>query len=664
MMNKLKFKIVLGITVFILSSTVLNAQTTYGDSLSIQLEATVQASPARIAINWPADADASNFVVFRKLKSATSWGTTLATLSASVTQYLDTSVVVGVLYDYKILMNTSTALQKYGYLSSGIDVAANSNRGIALLVVENSFISNPDFQGAIGQLALDLETDGWFPKTIYVSKTDSVSHVKDQIMLKYNEAPEKTKMLILLGNVPVPYSGDINPDGHPDHKGAWPTDTYYADVDGIWVDDNINDLASSNIRNQNIPGDGKFDNSYIPSAVELQVGRIDLSDMPAFNSTEEHLLIKYLNKLHRYKSAQLNVQQKALIDDEFTTYPEGFSQNGYKNFSVLVGRNNIAKADYFSELSYSTSTTGSYLWSFGCGAGTYTSAGGIGATSTFASDSLSSVFTMLFGSYFGDWNYTDAFLRAPLAQGNTLTNVWAGRPNWHFYHMAMGENIGYSTQVTQNNLSTYVSNSTYTGLSNLVSINLMGDPSLRNTYIAPPTNLLITTTGSTTTLNWSAGGSEIGYNLYRRYADSSNFMKLNSTVITATTFTDTTLTVPGTVYYYVKAVEKKITPSGSFDNESLGLKGSIDENVGIKIHHFVGDYSVYPNPFTNALIVKGDNITKVDIYTLNGALIKSQTSSPANKLDLELNELSEGIYFMTILNSMGAVEHKKIIKIK
>ena len=87
-------------------------------------------------------------------------------------------------------------------------------------------------------------------------------------------------------------------------------------------------------------------------------------------------------------------------------------------------------------------------------------------------DSLSSVFTMLFGSYFGDWNYQNAFLRMPLTQGNTLTNAWAARPNWHFYHMAMGENIGYSTKLTQNTSSLYVTNSVYNFFHNRINVNL------------------------------------------------------------------------------------------------------------------------------------------------------------------------------------------------
>ena len=640
------------------------AQTTFGDSLSIQAEATIINSPASITVTWPSDADASNFILYRKLKTSTTWGSVLATLPASANQYVDAAVSSGIIYDYKIQMSSSSTPIKYGYLSSGVDVKANSNRGIAIVVIENSFITNPVYQAAIDLLLLDLENDGWFPKSIYVNKTDLVPSVKSAIIAKYNEDSNTTKLLVLFGNVPVPYSGDINPDGHPDHKGAWPTDTYYADMDGVWNDASVNDIVSSNIRNHNIPGDGKFDEDYIPSNLELQVGRVDLSDLPAYSATEENLLIKYLNKLHRFKTGQLVVKEKALIDDEFTSYTEGFSQNGYKNFSALVGRNNISKADYFTQLSYNTSTSGTYLWSFGCGAGNYTSAAGIGSSTNFASDSLSSVFTMLFGSYFGDWNYSNAFLRSALASGNTLTNAWAGRPNWQYQHMAMGENIGYSTLLTQNNSSLYVANSVYSGLSRMVSINLMGEPSLRNNYIPTPINLTVLSTGISNTLNWNAGGSEIGYNIYRRYSDSTNFLKLNASILTGTNFTDNALTIPGTVYYYVKAVEKKVSPSGTYDNESLGIKSNAAiVTVGINENTLEFTSSVYPNPFTNSITISGKNISRLEIVNCNGAIIHASNYSSINEVNLSLSDLSKGIYFINIISNSGTIEHKKILKL-
>lgn len=641
----------------------LQAQTTFGDSLSVKAQATVQLSPASITINWPADADASGFEVYRKLKSSSGWGTVLATLAGSASQYVDLALTVGVLYDYKIKMLTSTAIVKYGYLSSGIDVKANSDRGIAIVVVENSFISNSVYQTAINQLIADVELDGWFPKIVYVNKTDSVTIVKNQIVAKYNEDAANTKLLLLFGNVPVPYSGDLNPDGHPDHKGAWPTDTYYADIDGDWTDTDVNDLASSNTLNHNIPGDGKFDNSYIPNSSDLQVGRVDLSNLTSTFS-EENLLLNYLNKLHRFKTAQMQVSGKALIDDNFGL-AEGFSQNGYNNFAAIVGRDSIVVDDYFTQLSYNTSTTGTYLWSFGCGGGNYTSAAGVGSSTNFLSDSLSSVFTMLFGSYFGDWNYQDAFIRAAIAQGNTLTSAWVGRPNWCFQHMAMGENIGYSTMLTQNNYSTYVTNSVYTnGLGQQVSINLMGDPTLRNTYPAQPSALQISSNGNSNVLTWTDSGAEDGYNVYRRYDDSTHFLKLNATLLTNPTFTDTTIVHAGIIHYYVKAVKKTTTPSGTYDNESLGIKATqAMPNVGINAYSKVEGLVVYPNPFTENIVVKASNMVKIEVVNYQGQLLKS-IDATSNTIELNLGDLPAGVYIIAVRDVNGFVGHQRVVKLK
>lgn len=625
----------------------------FGDSLSVKAEATVDVSPAAINLNWPADADATNFIVYRKAKGGTSWGTALATLPANATGYTDATVAVNTLYDYKIQMTSGTTPDKYGYLSSGIEVVANSNRGIAIVVIESAFMANIPFQTATDVFIQDLELDGWYPKVIYVSSADLVSDVKADILTVYNQAPSKTKLLVLLGNVPVPHSGEINPDGHGDHIGAWPTDTYYAEINGTWTDASVNNSSASNALNHNVPGDGKFDQSYIPSDVDLQVGRIDLSDLPAFSLSEEALLIQYMDKDHRYKTGQLVVGEQALIDDNFTGMDEGFSQSGYNNFAALVGRSNTQINDYFTQLSYTTSSTGTYLWSYGCGGGTYTSAGGIGNTTNFANDSLSSVFTMLFGSYFGDWDYSNAFLRAPLAQGNTLTNCWAGRPNWYFNHMAMGENIGYSTRLTQNNLSLYFA-STISGLARMVNVNLMGDPSLRAFYIPQPTNLTVTETGNSNELNWTAGGTETGYNVYRRYADSVDFVKLNSSLITGLTFTDNTLPVAGTVYYYVKAVEMKTTPSGSYQNESLGAIISAVSTVGF-VENTAVRVSLYPNPATDYLWIQVPDETMGNYYQIldaSGRVVITEKVN-SNQQHVDISKLASGNYSFLLPGSKG-----------
>ena len=115
-----------------------------------------------------------------------------------------------------------------------------------------------------------------------VSRDDSVMNVKRLIKNQFESDPLNLKCVFLFGHVPVPYSGDVVPDGHaPEHEGAWPCDGYYGDMDGLWTDSTVNDSRAVEARNRNVPGDGKFDQSTFPAPLRLMVGRVDLSNMPA-----------------------------------------------------------------------------------------------------------------------------------------------------------------------------------------------------------------------------------------------------------------------------------------------------------------------------------------------------------------------------------------------
>ena len=73
---------------------------------------------------------------------------------------------------------------------------------------------------------------------------------------------------------------------HSNHVGAWPADVFYGDMAGAWTDSSVSDSGASDPRNRNVPGDGKFDQSRLPFNVELQVGRVDLANLPAFPQSE------------------------------------------------------------------------------------------------------------------------------------------------------------------------------------------------------------------------------------------------------------------------------------------------------------------------------------------------------------------------------------------
>ena len=59
--------------------------------------------------------------------------------------------------------------------------------------------------------------------------------------------------LFLIGHIPIPYSGNITADGHYDHKGAWPADLYYGELDGEWTDVSVYNTIASRPQNHNIP---------------------------------------------------------------------------------------------------------------------------------------------------------------------------------------------------------------------------------------------------------------------------------------------------------------------------------------------------------------------------------------------------------------------------
>ena len=646
-------------------SLTISAQTTWGDSLTLSLSAEVDESLGSISLNWSSDADASSYKIYKKLETETSWDL-IETLAADAINFTDSSVSENIWYTYKVEMNSSTTPARLGYVSSGINLQHDFSKGICLLVLEDKYILESDFADAYSVFKNDLHADGWIVNEIFVKDTDAVTNVKEKIFNAYSENPEQTHSLILLGHVPVPYSGNINPDGHPDHLGAWPTDLYYADMEGEWTDVTINSTASSNTKNHNVPGDGKFDQSYLPEEVTLQTGRIDFFDLPSFSKTEKELLIAYLNKNHLFRTAEMKIESNAIIDDNFTTYTEGFSQNGYRNFSVICGQENIDdSSDYFSELSYLSGGEKTYLWSYGCGGGWYQGASGIGDTYSFSIDSLSTVFTMLFGSYFGDWDNTDAFLRAPLAQGNTLTNCWAGRPNWHFYAMGIGADIGYCTKLSQNNAGLYFG-STLGGLNRIISMNLMGDPTLRMHSLKPIENLNIITPNSSSAIlfEWDAATDSVsGYQIYRRRLDSVFYEKRNNEIITSNNFLDTS-EESGIFEYAITAVKLTETPSGTFYVESPALFQIMNIYVPISNQiQEVKNINVYPNPADDEISIQLNGNAKKEIIITNemGVIIQSFFTNETI-ITLNINAFAAGVYFLQCRDEISVATQKFVIK--
>ncbi|HWH68980.1 MAG TPA: hypothetical protein VNT26_06330, partial [Candidatus Sulfotelmatobacter sp.] len=536
-------------------------------------------------MSWPQDQymQPNSYTIYRKAAGASSWGSGV-TLAGTTTTYVDNNVAVGTAYEYQVVKATSQ-YTGYGYIYAGVNVPMTESRGKLLLVVDNTYAAN--LANELAQLQQDLLGDGWSVIRLDVNRNDSVGSVKSKIKAQYAADPANVKSVFLFGHVPVPYSGNIVPDGHtPDHQGAWPADGFYGDMDGTWTDSSVNVTSTYDPRNKNVPGDGKFDQNTFPAPIKLMVGRVDLANMPgalwtggtATFPSELDLLRNYLNKDHKFRTKQFDLPRRGIVGDFFGTRGgEAFAASGWRNFAPFFGANNVTTISTMGVWGSTLKTT-PYLWAYGCGAGSFGSIAGLGNSDSYYdlltrelyADDIQAVFTLFFGSWLGEWDATDNIMRSVLATpGYGLTCAWSGRPHWFLHHMALGEPIGFSARLTQNNGPSGLYQNQINSAAGQIHVALMGDPTLRMHIVAPPATLTATTNGTTITLRWAASSDAIvGYHIYRATGTTGVFTRLTSAPITGTTYTDTSAV--GAANYMVRAVKLESSASGTYYNPSQG----------------------------------------------------------------------------------------------
>ncbi len=628
----------------------------------VQVHAQVKANPPSITLQWAPDDSVTTYAIYRKAKTAKIFpgipSKVFSSGATGITTWTDTGVKVGVEYEYKIYKAVTRhyTVAAYGYISAGINIPPVNFRGKMILLVDSAFATS--LSSEIERLKWDLRGDGWVLLTHVVGRNEKVEDVKKIITSLYLSDKTNVNALFLLGHIPVPYSGDLNPDAHPDHLGAWPADVFYGDIDGIWTDQSVNNAASSS--KNNVPGDGIYDQNLLPSDVELQVGRVDMYNMPAMGKTENELMRRYLNKDHDFRTRAFVAKEEALVDDNFGIFNgEAFAASGYRNFAPMIGDSGISAGDLLQ-----SSINKTWLLGYACGGGTYQSAAGVGTTDSFAADSSRIVFNMMFGSYFGDWNTRDNFLKAPLAgKGMALTSCWSGRPYWEMHHMALGENIGYSARLTQNNLATYY----YSYAGNGIHIALMGDPSLRLHTIKPPSKLKLQPKQSDTSvsLKWNASKDKVlGYRIYRAHSLNDSFHFVGNT--SGDTFFIDQSPGNGNNIYMVRAMTLQKSGSGTYYNQSEGAFDStsiISTGIAdIKIQPF--DFEIYPNPSTGKfyiLLPENKNV-KISVADALGRSIYSKNISGQQISQIDLTGQAKGIYFISIANTHSTVVKKFIIE--
>ena len=682
---------VLAVIISTLLCSSLQAQSTR--EASVLLNATVTKNPTpRITLQWRNEARADYYLVGRKIRGQSEFQQ-LDSLPGTADSWVDSNVQVRVMYEYAVLSAIridTTIIGGFGYIASGIEVHQFHNRGSLLLLIDST-MAQP-LSAELDRYVETLTAEGWHVTRKEVERAEEFSkegvrRTKDIINDWYTRVGSPGTVF-LFGRVPVPYSGMVSqgqlliaPDAHPDHRGAWPADAFYAFIgnESGWTDI-ATDTVASREANRNRAGDGKFDNAGIPNYLTLRVGRVDFYNMDAFKSdnqtareSETELLRKYLEKDYAYRTGGVEVKMRGLIDDNFGYFSgEAFARSGWIAMAPILGRENIVSSDWFTTLD-----TAAYAWAYGCGGGGYSSAGGIGNTSNFAAQPVNAIFTMLFGSYFGDWDSPNNFLRAGLASSpSILTCVWSGRPYWFFHTMGMGESVGDAALLSQNNQSYAQAFFTYG-----VHVALMGDPTLRMRYrnIPTPQNLVVHQIASQqpyVEIDWEGPEQPeiLGYYVYRWVNGTGIATEklLTPEPISETRFQDTAL-FGDTVTYTVRAVALVESPSGTYielSNKAVWtseIVAGVEEPVALS-----ADFSLSagPNPAHGSvkidLNLESRSDVEISIWNMQGTKVttlETRTLAPGahsyiwERNDISGAEVPAGVYIVRVISGdKGKVE--------
>lgn len=598
----------------------------------VELWAELSKSPPHVTLRWNEGVfPATGIAVQRRLPGEVAWGQE-ALLDASATAYADATAAPGALYEYRVVRSQGSPAppQAEGWLWAGLRIPATEQRGRIVLVVDASMAA--PLEAEIDRLVADLVGDGWEVARTDVSRSASPSAVKDAIRGWYAVAPEETKAVLLLGRIAVPYSGLVCPDGHWDeeghHRGAWPTDAYYGDMDGIWTDEAVN-YALSNAdgeRNHNTPGDGKFDVSLLVGEhlPELVVGRVDFANMEvvAGGLSEAELLRRYLDRHHAFRHRQgsfATLGDRALIHDAFGPELPPFAAEAWAAGVAIFGNGGVAAEEWIPTL-----RDHDRLFAYGAGPGSFTGAGGVSTSADFRDTRCGAVFNLLFGSYFGDWDSADNYLRASLAgrqDSHGLVSVWAGIPRWRFFPLAAGGTVADAyrhtlLEINQPEGPFPPSDASWTN-PDQCHVAILGDPVLRSHPAKPISDLAAQATGSGVALSWglpSAEPARLGCRIYRSAAVWGPYAPVGTAGPDATGFVDPAPGA-GTWHYQVRSMRRQRTASASYDNLAQGVFASVE----VFSSGLFGEWSAGLSDASESGDPNGDGVPNLLAYALGAA---------------------------------------------
>jgi hypothetical protein len=561
---------------------------------------------------WEGDpaANAGNYNLERRAAGGTTW-TVVATNVFSDT-WRDTNAAAGVYYEYRLPRpGTTSGTNYWPTLLATRQGTPIESRGKVILLVDSSLTTA--LASDLTTFTNDLVGDGWtvarydVPRhtnsfwdagaTNLYYKTNLLAN-RQIISNEWRMNTNGTNVVIIFGHVTVPYSGNGAEDGHTyvgGHLGAWPSDAWYADVDGNWGDTNSNSNPDPYMRN--LGGDFKWDPTFVNDSTnltfELSVGRIDFDDLPGFatalgatntQDVEVKLLKRYLAKDHAYRRGDYSFDPSLRVydDNKNVAGSDPFSQmrTDAAGVSARFFGTDLGHQTYADAFRASADTRVPTLWAMHGGFGHLSqveaSFGNLNSVTDLAPQTRVGdfAFGILSGSWFGDWNlpyddigtYDNGLLRACLSQPtNGLAVMWdlSGLNGpWTFPTQSVGDPLAPALLAALRS----------GGRQSVRTSFILGDPTLRFAQVKPTGTPTATSSTNNVILNWSASGTTgAGYWVYAttNLATPSWTRLTTGAPITSLSYTNNGA-ASTTNRYMVRAVALQTTGSGSYTNLSQG----------------------------------------------------------------------------------------------
>lgn len=170
-------------------------------------------------------------------------------------------------------------------------IEVNHAEKLVIILVDSTYYTS--LQESLNQLRNDLENDGW---NVEIISTKEISSEDPASIREYfcTVLNRNLKGALLIGDIPTAW---VRVKGR-----SFPTDMYYMDLDGLWIDEDK---------------DGLFDKHLGDIEPEIWIGRICPLKFYGIETPIKQVK-NYLSKVHKYRHGFLALPSRALayLDDE------------------------------------------------------------------------------------------------------------------------------------------------------------------------------------------------------------------------------------------------------------------------------------------------------------------------------------------------------------